>query len=71
MDTTGKQPYMFEIEERYGAAFKETNLALVPSMSYMYAVSEIAAQMCLETPGIDTLDLYGYGGDYDARYASS
>lgn len=61
MDTTGEQPYMLEIEERYGAAFKEANLALIPSMAYMYAVSEITARMCLETEGVDSLDLYGYG----------
>lgn len=61
LDTTGEQAYMLETEARYGADFKAANLALIPSMSYMYAVSEMTAQFCLETVGVDSLDMFGYG----------
>ncbi|TRY33068.1 DUF5938 domain-containing protein [Aliiglaciecola sp. M165] len=57
IDTTGEQPWVIRCQEHWGPLFAEKNLVCVPSMSYMYATSEIAAQYVLETPGIDTLDV--------------
>ena len=35
----------------------EKNLLLAPGIAQMYTTSEIAAQLCLEKPGVDTLDV--------------
>ena len=61
MDTTGEQAYMLDVEERFGEEFRKAGLALVPSLAYMYAVSEMTARFCLETDGVDSLDMYAYG----------
>ena len=61
LDTTGEQQYMLDIEAEYGEAYRKANLALVPSLAYMYAVSEITARICLETEGVDSLDMFAYG----------
>lgn len=57
IDTTGEQPWVKRCAEHWGERFGERGLACVPSMSYMYATSEVAAQYALETPGVDTLDV--------------
>ena len=57
LDTTGEQNWMIEAEEKFGAAFAKKNLLLSPCVSQMYTTGEIAAQLCLETPGLDTLDI--------------
>ena len=57
LDTTGEQDWMIEAEEKYGAAFAAKGLLLSPSIAQMYTTGEIAAQLCLETPGLETLDI--------------
>ena len=47
---------MFEARDRFGSAYAEAGLLCAPSVSYMYTVSEIAAELALETPGIDMLE---------------
>ncbi|MCC6868097.1 MAG: saccharopine dehydrogenase NADP-binding domain-containing protein [Burkholderiales bacterium] len=56
LDTTGEQSYVLAARERFGAAYADANLVLAPSTSYMYTLSEIAAELALETPGIDALE---------------
>ncbi|MBA2349163.1 MAG: saccharopine dehydrogenase NADP-binding domain-containing protein [Solirubrobacterales bacterium] len=56
-DTNGEQSWMIECEEQYGAAFAEAGLLLSPGIAQMYTTGEIAANVCLETPGLDTLDM--------------
>ena len=56
-DTNGEQNWMIECEKQWGAQFAEKNLLLTPGVAQMYTTGEIAAQMCLETPGLDTLDI--------------
>jgi hypothetical protein len=56
LDTGGEQQFMVEMEEKYSAAFAAKGLVLAPSVAYMYSVLEIAAEYCLEEPGIDTLN---------------
>lgn len=58
LDTTGEQSAIRILDERYGKDYARAGLALVPSMAYMYALSEIGARHCLETPGIDSLELH-------------
>ena len=56
-DTNGEQDWMIDADARYGAEFAKQNLLLSPGIAQMYTVGEIAAQICLEQPGLDTLDI--------------
>ena len=56
LDTGGEQEFMIDMEEKYSAAFAAKGLVLAPSVAYMYSVLEMAAEYCLEEPGIDTLN---------------
>jgi short subunit dehydrogenase-like uncharacterized protein len=56
-DTNGEQNWMIEADERYGAEFAQQDLVLTPGLAQMYSIGEIAANLCLETPGLDTLDI--------------
>ncbi len=56
LDTTGEQGYILELQETFGAEFASANLVCAPSTSYMYALAEIAAELALETPGVDMLE---------------
>jgi short subunit dehydrogenase-like uncharacterized protein len=56
LDTTGEQSYMLDIRERFGELYRQAGLVLIPSLSYMYTFAEIAAELVLEHPGIDSLE---------------
>ena len=56
LDTTGEQGYCLEARERFGQSYAEAGLVLSPSVSYMYTIGEIAAELALETPGVDALE---------------
>lgn len=56
VDTTGEQSYMLAMRETFGESFRQAGLVLAPSTSYMYAHAEIAAELVLETQGIDSLE---------------
>jgi len=57
LDTTGEQDWMMAAKEKWGTAFAEKGLLLSPGVAQMYTTGEIAANICLETPGLDTLDI--------------
>jgi hypothetical protein len=57
LDTTGEQDWMLEAERRWSAGFAAAGLLLAPGTAQMYTTGEIAADLCLETPGLDTLDI--------------
>ncbi|MBP2471746.1 hypothetical protein JOF53_000618 [Crossiella equi] len=57
LDTTGEQDWLISCEERYGADMAAKGLLLSPGIAQMYTTGEIAANLCLETPGLDTLDI--------------
>jgi short subunit dehydrogenase-like uncharacterized protein len=57
LDTTGEQDWLIDCDERYGAAMAEHGLLLAPGVAQMYTTGEIAAHVCLQTPGLDTLDI--------------
>ena len=61
-DTTGEQDWLMTCDEKYGPQFAEANLVLAPGIAQMYTTSEIAAQLCLEQPGLDTLDIAVFWG---------
>jgi hypothetical protein len=56
-DTTGEQDWLMECDENYSERMAEKGLLLAPGTAQMYTTGEIAANICLETPGLDTLDM--------------
>lgn len=56
-DTTGEQDWTMLAQEKWGAAFAAKGLLLSPGIAQMYTTGEIAANICLETPGVDSLDI--------------
>ena len=61
-DTTGEQDWLITLDREYGARFAAAGLLLSPGLAQMYTTGEIAAQLCLETPGLDTLDIAVFWG---------
>ena len=57
LDTTGEQDWLISCDQEYGRRMAEAGLLLAPGIAQMYTTSEIAAQLCLEKPGVDTLDI--------------
>ncbi|GAA4823540.1 saccharopine dehydrogenase family protein [Nocardioides caeni] len=56
LDTTGEQGYAMAIRAQFGQAYADAGLVLCPSLSYMHTIAQIAAELTLETPGIDSLE---------------
>lgn len=56
IDTTGEQGYIRAVREQFGELYRQAGLLVSPSIAYMYTFSEIAAELALETPGIDVLE---------------
>lgn len=56
IDTTGEQAYMRAVRDQFGELYRQAGLLVSPSVAYMYTFSEIAAELALETPGVDTLE---------------
>src|SRR5262249_5581308 len=57
LDTTGEQDWMIVCDEQYGDRMAERGCLLAPGVAQMYTTGEIAANICLETPGMHTLDI--------------
>jgi hypothetical protein len=57
LDTTGEQDWLITCDETYGEQMADQGLLLAPGVAQMYTTGEIAAGLCLETPGLDTLDI--------------
>jgi short subunit dehydrogenase-like uncharacterized protein len=57
VDTTGEQNWLINAEASYGERMAAAGLLLGPGLAQMYTTGEIAAQLCLEEPGLDTLDI--------------
>ena len=62
IDTTGEQDWTVAINDKFGAAFAEKGLLMAPATSWMCAAGALAAEVCLETEGVDSLELV-YQGD--------
>ena len=56
IDTTGEQEWMIAMRDRFSEDYAKKGLALAPGSAYMYTNLNIAAEICLEQPGIDSLD---------------
>jgi len=57
MDISGEQAWVRQVAEKWGAKFAEKGLVAAPATAYMSSASDIAAQLCLEADGIDTLEV--------------
>ncbi|MCK9250642.1 MAG: DUF5938 domain-containing protein [Solirubrobacteraceae bacterium] len=57
LDTTGEQNWVIAARDRWGAKFDDAGLLLSPGIAQMYTTGEIAAQIALEQPGLDSLDI--------------
>jgi hypothetical protein len=64
LDTTGEQDWMFKVKHSYGQQFAAKNLVVVPACSWMWVGGLLAAELALEQPGIDTLDLLYLADSY-------
>lgn len=62
LDTTGEQDWVITCDEQYGEQFAAAGLLLSPGIAHMYTTGEIAAELCLEKPGLDTLDIAVFWG---------
>ncbi len=62
LDTTGEQDWLVTCDEKYGTDFAAAGLLLAPGIAQMYTTGEIAAELCLESPGLDTLDIAVFWG---------
>lgn len=69
-DTTGEAEWMRHLGASFGERFEAKNLIVCPAASYMWASGGIAAEIALEKPGIDSLDIL-YFADSDTSLASS
>lgn len=56
IDSTGEQSYVREARDRFGDLYGQAGLVLSPSVAYMFTPVEIAAELALETPGVDVLE---------------
>lgn len=61
-DTTGEQDWLITCDEEYGDRFADAGLLLAPGVAQMYTTGEIAAELALEQPGLDTLDIAVFWG---------
>jgi hypothetical protein len=57
LDTTGEQDWTIAIQQKFGSAFAEKNLLLSPANAYMWCAGALAAEVVLETKGIDTIEM--------------
>lgn len=57
LDTTGEQDWVMHAKDTFGQQYADKGLLLSPGVAQMYTTGEIAANICLETPGLDTLDI--------------
>ncbi|KVQ03708.1 saccharopine dehydrogenase family protein [Burkholderia ubonensis] len=56
LDTTGEQSYIRNVRDQFGDLYRQAGLLASSSNAYMYTFAEIAAELALETPGIDALE---------------
>ncbi len=57
VDTTGEQDWTRAIADKFGARFAARGLLLAPATSFMWAAGALAAEVVLEDPEIDSLDI--------------
>lgn len=56
LDPAGEQQHIHALRDQFGEQFRQAGLLLSPSVAYMYTFAEIAAELALETEGVDALE---------------
>lgn len=56
VDSTGEQDFMFDVRRDFGQRFADRGLLLSPSAAFLWGPGSAAAELCLETPGIDSIE---------------
>jgi len=57
IDISGEQAWVRQVAENWGAKFADKGLVAAPATAYMSTASDIAARLCLDAGGIDTLEI--------------
>ena len=57
LDTTGETDWMFFLRDKYGEKFAAKSLLLAPASAYMWTAGMVAAELALENPEVDSLDI--------------
>ena len=57
LDTTGEQDFMLAMKSAYGQRYADRGLLLSPACSYMWTMGALTAEVCLESPDIDSLEI--------------
>jgi hypothetical protein len=57
LDTTGESDWTQAIADKFGKQFEAKGLLLAPATSFMWAAGALAAEVVLEDPEIDMLDI--------------
>ncbi|WP_205948485.1 saccharopine dehydrogenase family protein [Pueribacillus theae] len=57
LDSTGETDWMFFLRDQYGEKFDKKALLLAPASAYMWTAGMMAAEIALETPGVNSLDI--------------
>ncbi len=57
IDIGGEQAWLREVAEKWGEKFAQRGLLVAPATAFMSVPSDIAARICLEKGGIDTLEI--------------
>ncbi|MEY4581446.1 MAG: hypothetical protein RL701_6149 [Pseudomonadota bacterium] len=56
VDSTGEQDFMFDLRRDFGQRFAAKELLLSPSAAFLWGPGAAAAELCLETPGIEDIE---------------
>ncbi|HEX7481633.1 MAG TPA: saccharopine dehydrogenase NADP-binding domain-containing protein, partial [Polyangiales bacterium] len=56
VDCTGEQDFMLDLRRDFSSRYAREKLVLAPSTAFMWGPGAAAAELVLETPGIDTLE---------------
>ncbi|MGH8447755.1 saccharopine dehydrogenase family protein [Pseudomonas sp.] len=56
LDSAGEQEHILALRDTFSEQFRQAGLLLSPSLAYMYTYAEIAAELALETHGVDALE---------------
>ncbi|HEU4389471.1 MAG TPA: DUF5938 domain-containing protein [Blastocatellia bacterium] len=57
LDIGGEQAWLREVAEKWSDKFAKAGLLAAPATAFMSVPSDIAAHICIETGGIDTLEI--------------
>ena len=57
LDTTGEPDYTLMLRDTYGDQFAANNTVAISACAAMWVTGMVAAEVALETPGIDSLDI--------------